>query len=47
MKLALDHADYAASNRQHDLDLTVQEPICPDMYRVDHALGIDYLSEVW
>ena len=29
-KLVLDHADYTAPTRQHDLDRTDQESICPD-----------------
>ena len=47
---ALDHADYTALTRQHELDHTDhtdhtdQDYICPE--RLDHQVGIDDLSDL-
>ena len=46
-KYVLDHGDYAAPTRQHELDRTDQVPIyLPFLEDLDHELGIDYLCHL-
>ena len=44
-KHVLDHADYTAPTRQHGLDHTDQQSICPEGSR--SSLGTDYLAHAW
>ncbi|CAN0242423.1 unnamed protein product, partial [Laminaria digitata] len=44
-KHVLDRAGFKAPTRQHELDPTDREPICPER-SLDHAAGIDDLSDV-
>ena len=42
----LNYADYTALTRQHELDHTDQECICPERSAVDYAVEVGALSDV-
>ena len=43
----LDHTDHTAATRQHELDRTDQEYICPAKADLDHEVAIRDLSNVY
>ena len=44
--LLIDYAGHTAPTRQHELDYTYQQRICPERSTANHEVEIDYLFEL-